>query len=311
MKVKPTPLVWRDGQLVPWEQATVHVASHSLHYGGGIFSGGRCYRSEKYGQVIFRLPDHARRLVDSCHMYYMGYGECRLEYSAEELASAIVETVAANRLVPCYIRPLIIRGYGELGVSPLKSPVQVFIFVQDWGQYVGGEAGARVCISPYRRMRDDMMPMAAKCTANYANGQLIKAHAILHGYDEGIALTHDGYVSEGSGENVFFVTDGVLHTPDLGSSILNGIMRRTVITLARDLGYEVREERVPVSMFTLAEEVFFTGSAAEITPIGQIDRHIFKQAPGPVTSRLKEQLFAIINGDEEDSYQWLTPVTLS
>jgi len=303
MQIVPTKVVWMDGKLVPWDQATIHVASHVIHYASSVFSGGRCYRRANGDPVGFRLYDHAKRLVDSCKLTLMAD---QLPYSVDDIYHAIIQTIEANGLVPCYIRPVIYRGYGELGVMSRNCPVNMFILIQDWGSYLG-DRPARVMVSSRRRPRSDSMFMGAKTGANYQPGQYMKNLATMLGFDEAIALTEDGLVSEGSGENIFMVRDGVLYTPDLASSVLGGIMRDTVITLARDLGIEVREQRIPPEFLYTSDEVFFTGSAAEITPIGLVDTTPIDQTPGNITTLIRRSLFGIINGpDVEGQPGWMT-----
>ncbi len=296
--------VWMNGQLIPWKEANIHVASHVIHYGTSIFEGFRAYETPK-GTAIFRLEGHIKRLYNSCKMYRM-----EIPFSLEHFSQAVIETVKANNLKACYIRPVVYRGYGKLGVDPFPCPVECAILVWEWGQYLGKDAlikGVDVRISSWQRMAPNTFPALAKSGANYMNSQLIKMEAILDGYTEGIALNVRGHISEGSGENVFVVFNNSLHTPPLSSSILPGITRDTVIKLAQDLGLTFIEETIPREMLYIADEVFFTGSAAEITPIRSVDKIIIgKGERGPVTKKIQDEYFAYINGEREDKYKWLT-----
>lgn len=296
--------VWMNGKLVPWKEANIHVASHVIHYGSCLFEGFRAYDTPK-GTVIFRLNAHTRRLYNSCKMYRM-----EISYTQEEFNQAIIATVQANNLKACYIRPIVYRGYGTLGVDPFPNPIDCAILVWEWGQYLGEEAlenGVDVRISSWQRMAPNTFPALAKSGANYMNSQLIKMEALNDGYVEGIALNVRGHISEGSGENIFIVMNGKIHTPPLSSSILPGITRDTVFSLAVDLGIPVVEETIPREMLYIADEVFFTGSAAEITPIRSVDRiPIGEGKRGPVTKKIQDEYFAHINGEREDKYNWLT-----
>jgi branched-chain amino acid aminotransferase len=297
--------IWKNGQLIDFEKATVHVLSHAIHYGSGVFEGIRCYNT-KQGPAVFRLNEHIRRLENSAKVYRMP-----IAFSSDELAEACCETIRANELDACYIRPIVFRGFGTLGVNPLRSPVEVFIACWAWGKYLGEEAeqGVDVCVSSWRRVSPDAMPAVSKATGNYLNSQLIKMEAIANGYVEGIALDARGFVSEGSGENLFLVQDGVLITPPVASSILTGITRDTVLTIARDLGVPVREKVIPRGQLYAADEVFFTGTAAEITPIKTIDRiQVGRGCPGEVTRQILHQFKGITSGEIEDRHGWLYPV---
>ena len=304
--LEASKFIWRDGELIPWEEATVHVGTHVLHYGSSVFEGIRCYDTER-GPAVFRLPEHLRRLVDSARIYRMP-----LAYDVEALSEAVLETIRANEMRHCYIRPLVIRGYHSLGVNPLPCPVETWIMVWKWGAYLGEEAleqGVDVKVSTWNRLAPNTMPSLAKCGANYMNAQLIKMEAIQEGYAEAIALNTDGFVSEGSGENLFVVRGDVLLTPPLSAGILSGITRDSVMTLARDLGYEVRETEIPRELLYVADELFFTGTAAEITPIRSVDRVVIGAGRrGPVTEELQRHFFDLVNGRSEDLYGWLTPV---
>jgi len=296
--------VWMNGRLVPWSEAHIHIASHVIHYGSSLFEGFRTYDTPK-GSAIFRLEAHTKRLFNSCKMYRMD-----IPYSMDEFNAAVVETVRANGLRSCYVRPIVYRGYRALGVDPFPNPVDCAILVWEWGKYLGDEAlegGVDVCVSSWWRMAPNTFPALAKAGANYMNSQLIKMEAILDGYAEGIALNVRGHISEGSGENIFLVQNGTIYTPPLSSSVLPGITRDSVITLIRELGLKIVEETLPREMLYVADEVFFTGSAAEITPIRSIDRMVVGSGRrGPVVKRLQDAFFAIINGEREDTFRWLT-----
>jgi branched-chain amino acid aminotransferase len=300
-------LVWMNGRLVPWKEATIHVASHVVHYGSSIFEGFRAYATPK-GTAIFRLKDHTRRLYNSCKIYRM-----EIPYAQEDFNRAVVETVRANKLRSCYIRPLVYRGYKALGVDPFPNPVDCAILVWEWGQYLGAAAlenGVDVKVSSWWRMAPNTFPALAKSGANYMNSQLIKMEAILDGYAEGIALNIRGHISEGSGENLFLVKDGVVHTPPLSSSVLPGITRESVMTLLGEMGVRVVEDTIPREMLYIADEVFFTGSAAEVSPIRSIDKIVVGAGKrGPVTKRIQEAFFSYVNGAREDTYGWLTYVS--
>ena len=296
--------VWMNGKLVPWKDANIHIASHVIHYGSCLFEGFRAYDTPK-GTAIFRLNDHIKRLYNSCKMYRMD-----IPYSQQEFSQAVVEIIKANDLKSCYIRPIVYRGYGSLGVDPFPNPVDSAILVWGWGTYLGEEAlekGVDVRISSWQRMAPNTFPALAKSGANYMNSQLIKMEALLEGYMEGIALNVRGHISEGSAENIFLVLDGKVHTPPLSASILPGITRDTVIRLAEDLDIPFVEETIPREMLYIADEVFFTGSAVEITPIRSIDKiTIGKGKRGSVTKNLQDEFFSYINGEKEDKNHWLT-----
>lgn len=298
--------IWFDGDLVPYEEATVHVLTHALHYGSSVFEGIRCYETER-GPGIFRLSAHMRRLVESATIYRM-----ELPYSREELEEAAVRTIREAGLKSCYIRPLVFRGQGPMGVNPLENPVRTVIAVWEWGSYLGKEAlekGVEVEVASWSRVAPNTMPALAKAGANYASASLVKMDAIKNGMIEGITLTTDGYVGEGSGENIFLVRDETLLTPPAGQSILPGITRDSVIRLARDRGYEVVEERIPREALYVADEVFFTGTAAEITPIRKIDHYeIGPGRRGPITEELQSAFFDIVRAGD-DPYDWLRPLS--
>lgn len=299
------PKVWFNGRLVPHESATIHVLSHVVHYGTSVFEGIRCYRTQ-VGSGVFRLREHMQRLIHSAKIYRM-----ELPYSLDELETAVLETIRASGLESCYIRPVVFRGAGPMGVNPLKNPVETVIAVWEWGAYLGPEAlenGVNVHVSSWNRMAPNTFPALAKAGGNYINAGLAKMDAVLNGYEEGIMLSVDGYVSEGSGENLFIVKDGTIITPPDSLSILPGITRSSVVHLAREHGYTVVEKLIPREALYLADEVFFTGTAAEITPVRSIDKYtIGSGRRGPVTENLQQAFFRILK-DGEDPYGWLTRV---
>lgn len=306
MPLQPTKHIWHNGKLIPWEQAQVHVLSHVIHYGSSIFEGIRCYKTEE-GAAIFRLADHMQRLIDSARIYRIELG-----YSLQQLVHGVVQTVEANGIAPCYIRPIAFRGYGELGVNPLGNPVEVYIANFPWGKYVAGDHGADVCISSWNRMAPNTLPALAKAGANYMNSQLIRMEAASNGYAEGIALDVNGYVSEGSGENIFVVHKGQLYTSSMANSVLTGITRASILTLARELGLTVIEQSLPRELLYIADEVFFTGTAAEVTPIRSIDRILVRDGKtGPITKQLADEYFGIVTGKRPDRFGWLTPVQVA
>ena len=304
--MNPTEYIWMNGKLVKWDDATIHICSHVIHYGSSVFEGMRVYKTDK-GSICFRLREHSERLLDSAKIYRMP-----MNYTAEEIDQAILDVVGANNMETCYVRPVAYRGYGTLGVDPSSCPVDLAIAVWPWGKYLGDDAlenGVSVCVSSWNRIAPNTMPAMAKAGANYMNSQLIKLEAISHGYVEGIALDIHGNVSEGSGENIFLVRKGTLITPTFSASILPGITRRSVIKIAQDLGIKVIEQNIPREALYLADEVFFTGSAAEITPISQIDKiKIGSGKCGPITKSIQKALFDILEGRAEDKYNWLTYV---
>jgi branched-chain amino acid aminotransferase len=303
MPLETTTNIWHNGQLIPWEKAQIHVMSHVVHYGSSVFEGIRCYAQEN-SAGIFRLNEHMQRLIDSAKIYRMP-----LPYSLEQLNDAVVEVVEANGVTPCYIRPIAFRGYGEIGVNPLKSPVEVYIANFPWGKYVAGHGGADVCVSSWNRLAPNTMPSLAKAGANYMNSQLIRMEADVNGYVEGIALDTNGYLSEGSGENLFIVRDGVLYTSPLANSVLNGITRDSILVLARQLGIPVVEQALPRELLYICDEAFFTGTAAEVTHLRSVDRILVGDGSmGPITNALHKAFFDIVSGAAPDTYNWLTPV---
>ena len=305
--LKPTEKIWHNGRFIAWDEARIHVLSHVVSYGSSVFEGIRCYATPR-GPAVFRLTEHVRRMIDSAKIYRME----KLGFTAAELGEAMKELVRVNKLEACYIRPIVIRGYAEMGVYPLNNPIEIFLACWEWGQYLGEEAlaqGVDVCISSWRRMAPDTLPALAKAGANYMNSQLMKMEAVINGYSEAIALDAAGYISEGSGENIFVIRDGVIHTPPLGASALPGITRDAVIRLAKEAGIPLVEEVLPREMLYIADEVFFTGTAAEITPIRSVDRIVIGQGRrGPITEKLQKEFFAIIQGTKPDRFGWLHPV---
>jgi len=304
--LKPTEKIWHNGSFIPWDDARIHVLSHVTSYGSSVFEGVRCY-STPSGPAIFRVREHLRRLVDSGKIYRMD-----VPFGIDELSEAMRELVHLNKLDSCYFRPIALRGYGDIGVLPLNNPIDVYIACWEWGKYLGDEAfaqGVDVCVSSWTRIAPNTLPALAKAGANYMNSQLIRMEAHLNGYAEGIALDTHGYVSEGSGENIFVVRDGKILTPPLGASVLPGITRDTVFQLAQSLGIPLVETIVPREMLYIADEVFFSGTAAEITPIRSVDRIVVgKGSRGPVTEKLQRAFFDVIEGRAEDHFGWLTPV---
>ncbi len=303
MPLQTTKHIWHNGELIPWENANIHVMSHVVHYGSSIFEGIRCY-SQPGGAGIFRLEEHMQRFRDSGHIYRMPLG-----FTVPELSQGVIDVIEANGVAPCYIRPVAFRGYGEIGVNPLKSPVEVYIANFPWGKYVPGNQGANVCVSSWSRNAPNTTPTMAKAGGNYLNSQLIRMEAEVNGYDEGIALDVNGLLSEGSGENLFVVRGGVLYTTPLASAVLNGITRNTILTLAKELGIPVVEQTMLREMLYIADECFFTGTAAEVTHLRSVDRILIGDGTmGPITTALHDEFFGIVNGTRPDRHNWLTPV---
>jgi branched-chain amino acid aminotransferase len=303
MPITPTKYIWFNGELVPWENATVHVMTHALHYGSSVFEGVRCYNTPK-GPAVFRLTAHTRRLFDSSKIYRM-----ELPYSQDQVSEACKAVVRENGLKSAYLRPLVWRGYGEIGVMPLKNPVEVMVAAIEWGAYLGADAlenGVDVAVSSWTRVAPNTLPSMAKAGGNYLSSQLIVMEAQRHGYAEGIALDINGNLSEGSGENLFVVRDGLIFTPPFTAALLPGITRDTVIALAHDLGYEVREQNLPREALYLADELFFTGTAAEVSPIRSVDGiTIGAGKRGPITTAVQKAFFGLFNGETEDTRGWL------
>ena len=311
-KTKTAPQIWRNGEFINWDEARVHVMTHAIHYGSSVFEGIRAYSTER-GTAVFRLTEHIQRLLNSAKVYRM-----ETKFSREDLIQAAVEIVRGGEMDECYIRPVIFRGLDEekpaFGVNPFPNPVDCYIAAWDWGKYLGDEAleaGVDVCVSSWTRTPSNSLPAVAKAGANYMNSQLIKMEAILGGFSEGIALDDRGYVSEGSGENLFLVNNGKLITPPLGASILPGITRDSVIDIAAELGIEVQETTVQRAALYLADELFFTGTAAEITPIRSVDRiTVGAGKRGAITKQIQDAYFEIIHGRRAapKGAAWLTYV---
>ena len=303
-----TGKIWMNGKVVDWKDATIHIASHIVHYGSGVFEGARCYDTVN-GPACFRLDAHMRRLLDSARIYRM-----EPSYDQQALTDATISLIQTNGFKACYIRPLIYRGYDSLGVDPRACPIDVAILLWEWPAYFTKEAieeGIDVKIATWARNAPNTTPAMAKSVANYANAQLIKLEAVSEGYAEGIALDTGGNLSEGSGQNVFIVRDGLIFTPPIGNSVLSGITRDSVITLARDLGFEVREQTLPREMLYIADEVFFVGTAVEVTPIRTVDKvKVGRGRRGPVTEAIQQKFFQIVKGEAPDPYGWLQPVNL-
>ncbi|HJP66494.1 MAG TPA: branched-chain amino acid transaminase [Actinomycetota bacterium] len=306
MPIEPVEKIWMDGALVPWADAKIHVLTHALHYGSGVFEGIRAYDTEQ-GAAVFRLDDHIRRLFRSAHVHHM-----EIPYSHDEIAEAITVTVRESGLRSCYIRPLVYRGYGEMGLNPLPAVVNVTVAVWPWGLYLGEdatEAGVRVKISSWKRSDHNILPPGAKATGQYINSSLAKVEALKGGYDEAIMLNYAGYVTDGSGENVFIAKDGVLFTPPVSAGCLDGITRDSIVTIARDLGYEVVERNLSRFDLYTADEAFFTGTAAEVAPIREVDdRALVAGGRGPLTKELQDAFDAAVHGRDDRYRSWLTPV---
>ena len=298
-----TGKIWMNGTLVDWKDATIHVASHVVHYGSGVFEGARCYDTVK-GPACFRLDAHMRRLLDSARIYRM-----QPKYDQQALTDAVIDLIKVNSYKACYIRPLIYRGYDSLGVNPFPCPVDVAIMLWEWGAYFTPEALEQVLdvkVSTWARNAPNTTPAMAKSVANYANAQLIKMEAITEGYGEGIALDTNGNLSEASGANIFIIREGVIYTTPIGNSVLAGITRDSVIAIARDLSFEVREQTLPREMLYVADEVFFCGTAAEVTPIRSVDKiTIGRGRRGPITEAIQQRFNEIVTGRAEDKWGWL------
>src|SRR2546421_2759418 len=305
MAIQKTEKIWHNGKLSAWDGAQLHVMSHVVNYGSSVFEGMRCYSLPK-GPAIFRASEHMQRLLDSAKIYRID-----VDYTRDELVSALVDVVRNNGVWPCYIRPIILRGYGEAGVNPFNSPTEVYVCNYPWGKYLSNDAekGVDVCVSSWTRLAPNTLPAIAKSGANYMNSQLIKMEAIINGYVEGIALDTNGYVSEGSGENIFIVRNGTLQTAPLGNSVLPGITRDSVMQIARELEIPLVEQVIPREMLYIADEAFFTGTAAEITAIRSVDKiSVGKGVVGPITRAVQKEFYAIIRGEKADRFGWLTAV---
>lgn len=306
MPFNEAPYIWMDGKFIKWKDAKIHILSHVIHYGSSVFEGIRAYKTRK-GTAIFRLKEHTDRLFNSAKIYRM-----KIPFSKKVITQAMLETIRRNKHKACYIRPIVYRGYNQLGVNPFPCPVNVTIATWEWGKYLGPEAlerGVDVMVSSWNRMAPNTFPAMAKAGANYMNSQLIKMEAIKYGFTEGIALDVNGFVSEGSGENLFIVKDGKVITPPLGSTILPGITRDSVITICHELGIDVREDMFLREFLYIADEIFFTGSAAEVTPIRSVDMiKIGKGKRGTITTEIQKRYLAYANAETEDTHNWLTYV---
>ena len=306
MPIQATEKIWHNGKWINWDDAKIHVLSHVVSYGSAVFEGIRCYET-KQGPAIFRLREHMQRLINSAKIYRMD-----LPYSRDEFSNTATELVRLNKLNSCYVKPIVLRGYGEVGVNPLSSPIDVYMACWTWGAYLGPEAlakGVDVGVRSWTRIAPNTLPAMSKAAANYMNSQLIRMEASFNGYAEGIALDTHGHVSEGSGMNVFLVHDGTLYTPPLATSILPGITRDAIVKLAEDLRIPVKEQVIPREMLYIADEVFFVGTAVEVTPIRSVDHiTVGKGVAGPLTRKLQEEFFAITSGTKPDRHNWLTPV---
>jgi branched-chain amino acid aminotransferase len=305
MPIQKTEKIWHNGEFIAWDDATIHVMSHVVHYGSSVFEGVRCYALPS-GPAIFRATEHMQRLIDSARIYRID-----VPFTRDEVLRGMIELVKRNGVWPCYIRPVVLRGYGEAGVNPFNSPTEVYICNYSWGKYLGTDhsEGVDVCISSWTRIAPNTLPAMAKAGANYMNSQLIKMEAIVNGYSEGIALDVTGFVSEGSGENVFLVHREKLITAPLGNSVLPGITRDSVLQIARDLNIPIVEQMIPREMLYIADEAFFTGTAAEVTPIRSVDKiKVGKGGMGPITKAIQKEFYAIVHGEKNDRHGWLTPV---
>ena len=305
-KITATDWIWRDGEFIRWSDAHVHVLSHSLQFGSSVFEGIRCYDTPR-GPAIFRLEDHLQRMVHSCKIYRM-----ELKYSVDDLVAASCELVEKNGLDACYIRPMVIRGYGAAGMVPFASPVEVYLPCWPWGAYLGDEAlekGIDACVSSWNRVAPNTLPAMAKMAGNYLSGQLVKMEALANGFQEAIALDVDGTISEGSGQNVFLVVNGTLYTAPVNGTLLQGVTRDSIITLARDMGLPVRETVLPREALFTADEVFLTGTASEVTPVRSVDHiTVGEGKPGPITQQLQRRFLDVVKGAAEDEHRWLTYV---
>jgi branched-chain amino acid aminotransferase len=305
--LQPTEKIWYNGRFIAWDDAKIHVLSHVVSYGSSVFEGVRCYDTKR-GPALFRGRDHMRRLIDSAKIYRM-----EIPYSLDELTTAMVDLVRENQQQACYIRPIVLRGYGDTGVLPYSNPVETYMACYPWGKYLGEDClvnGVDVCVSSWNRIAPNTLPALAKAGGNYLNSQLIRMEAHANGYSEGIALDEAGYVSEGSGENIFVIRDGKVLTPPLGASVLPGITRDTVVTIASSLGIPIVEAIIPRELLYIADEVFFSGTAAEVTPIRSIDRiQIGAGHCGPITQRIQKKFFEIVEAECADEFGWLTPIS--
>ena len=305
--LQPTETIWHNGRFIAWKDAQIHVLSHVVSYGSSVFEGVRCYETQQ-GPAVFRPREHMRRLIDSSKIYRM-----EVPYSIDTLTSAMLDVIRENNMRACYVRPIVLRGYGDVGVLPTSNPIETYIACFPWGRYLGESAlkdGVDVCVSSWTRIAPNTLPALAKAGANYMNSQLIRMEAAANGYSEGIALDEAGYVSEGSGENIFIVRDGKILTPPLGASVLPGITRDSIVKIAGQLGIPVVETIIPRELLYIADEVFFTGTAAEVTPIRSVDKvKVGEGHRGPITEKIQKRFFDIVDGSAKDEFGWLTAVT--
>ena len=303
-RISETEWIWHDGKMVKWADAQVHVLSHSMQFGSAVFEGIRCYDTPK-GPAVFRLREHLKRLMNSCKIYRMD-----MKYSADDIFKASLELLSKNNVPSCYFRPMVLRGYGAAGMVPFESPVEVYLSCWPWGAYLGAgalENGVDACVSTWARVAPNTIPAAAKIAGNYLSGQLVKMEALANGFDEGIALSPSGMISEGSGQNVFLVADGTLYTPPIDGTLLTGITRDTILTLARDAGIPAVEKALPREMLYTADEVFVTGTASEVTPIRSVDKiKVGDGKVGPITKRIQAEYLDIVTGKKADPHGWLT-----
>ena len=306
MPIQKTEKIWHNGKWINWDDATLHVLSHVVGYGSAVFEGIRCYNT-KQGPAIFRLREHMQRLINSAKIYRMEF-----PYTLDDLCNVACELVRTNKMTACYVKPIVLRGYGEAGINPLTSPIDLYMACWPWGAYLGADAaskGVDVGVTSWTRIAPNTLPAMSKAAANYMNSQLIRMEASFNGYAEGIALDISGHLSEGSGMNLFLIHEGTVCTPPLSSSILAGITRSSVLALCDDLKIPVKEQLMPREMLYIADEVFFCGTAVEITPIRSVDRiNVGKGAPGPITKRLQEEFFGLTTGAKPDRHGWLTSV---
>jgi branched-chain amino acid aminotransferase len=306
MALSKVSKIWMNGKWVAWDDAKIHILSHVAHYASSVFEGIRCYDTRR-GPAIFRLDEHMERLIHSARIYRM-----ELPFTRDQIRQVCIEVVSVNELKACYLRPLIYRGYENLGVNPFGSPVEVAVAAFPWGKYLGDDAltkGVAVKISSWWRMAPNTLPAMAKASANYMNSQLMKMEALVDGYDEAVALDVNGFVSEGSGQNLFTVIKGELVTPPLHNSILAGITRDTVMTLAREMDIPVKESILPREMLYVADEVFLAGTAVEVTPVHSVDRiSVGDGKPGPITRKIQDAFFGLVRGEQPDRHGWLTAV---
>ena len=305
-KISESEWIWRDGEFVPWKDATLHVLAHAVQFGSAVFEGIRCYNTPK-GPAIFRLREHLRRMYNSCKIYRMD-----VPYSPDQLVEATRELVRRNKLESCYIRPMVLRGYGAAGMVPFESPVEVFLPCWPWGAYLGDDAlekGVDACVASWHRVAPNTVPAIAKIAGNYLSGQLIKMEALANGYEEAIALGPDGLVSEGSGQNVFIVADGAIYTPPIDGTLLPGITRDSVVMIAKDLGIATHVQPLAREVLYTCDEIFLSGTASEITPVRSVDRlPVGTGKPGPVTQAIQKRFLDIVNGRVPDEHGWLTHV---